>query len=243
MGQWTILNAIRKKDSARQKLKASSNNFRLQQQFKTLRSEVKHMLRKCREKFFNNLGTDIKQNPKRFWSVLKRSSKTRNIPDIISSANNVNTPGVNTTQRMVADNPDGIANMFNHYFASVFSRKKANEEDVIESDEPIMTDLTFCEAKVSYVLRSLDSNKATGPDGIPARLLRETADVITPSLCKLFNLSVLSGIIPEEWKLANIVPVHKKGDKECAENYRPIPIMYYIKSSGTLRPKHQNSFV
>jgi hypothetical protein len=133
--------------------------------------------------------------------------------------------------------------MFNHYFASVFSRKKANEEDVIESDEPIMTDLTFCEAEVSYVLRSLDSNKATGPDGIPARLLRETADVITPSLCKLFNLSVLSGIIPEEWKLANIVPVHKKGDKECAENYRPIPIMYYIKSSGTLRPKHQNSFV
>ena len=180
------------------------------------------MLRKSREKFFNNLGTDIKPNPKRFWSVLKRSSKTRNIPDIISSANNVNTPGANTTQRMVADNPDGIANMFNHYFASVFSRKKANEEDVIESDEPIMTDLTFCEAEVSYVLRSLDSSKATGPDGIPARLLRETADVITPSLCKLLNLSVLSGTIPEEWKLANIVPVHKKGDKECAENYRPI---------------------
>jgi hypothetical protein len=128
---------------------------------------------------------------------------------------------------MVADNPDGIANMFNHYFASVFSRKKANEEDVNES---IMTDLAFCEAEVSYVLKSLDSSKATGPDGIPARLLREThrgetADVITPCLCKLFNLSVLSGTIPEEWKLAKNVPVHKKGDKECAENYRPISLL------------------
>ncbi|CAB3990375.1 Hypothetical predicted protein [Paramuricea clavata] len=88
-----------------------------------------------------------------------------------------------------------------------------------------MTDLTFSEAEVSYVLRSLDSSKATGPDDIPARLLRETADVITPSLCKLFNISVISGTIPDEWKLANIVPVHKKGDKEYAENYRPISLL------------------
>jgi hypothetical protein len=115
------------------------------------------MLRKSREKFFNNLGTDMKQNPKRFWLVLKRSSKTRNISDIISSANNVNTPGANTTQRTATDNPDGIANMFNHYFASVFSRKKAYEEGATESDEPIMTDLTFSEAEVSYVLRSLEN--------------------------------------------------------------------------------------
>ena len=82
-------------------------------------------------------------------------------------------------QRTVTDNPaDSIANMFNH--APVFSRKKANEEGGIESDEPIMTDLIFSEAEVSCVLRSLDSSKATGPDGIPARLLKETADVITP---------------------------------------------------------------
>jgi hypothetical protein len=125
---------------------------------------------------------------------------------------------------MVADNPDGIANMFNHYFASVFSRKKAYEEGATESDEPIVTDLTFGEAEVSYVLRSLDSSRATGPDGIPA-ILRETADVITPSLCKLFNISVISGTIPEEWKLANIVPANKKGDKEYVENYRPISLL------------------
>ena len=88
-----------------------------------------------------------------------------------------------------------------------------------------MTDLTFSEAEVSCVLRSLDSNKATGPDGIPARLLKETADVIGPSLCELFNRSVLSGTIPEEWKVANIVPVYKKGDKEYTENYHPISLL------------------
>ena len=74
------------------------------------------MLRKSREKFFNNLETDIKQHPKRLWKVLK----ARNFPDIISSENKVNTPDANTLQRTEADNPHDIANMFNKYFASVF---------------------------------------------------------------------------------------------------------------------------
>ena len=70
------------------------------------------MLRKSRETFFNDLGRDAKENPKRLWSVLKRTSKTRNIPDTISSANNINTSGANTMQRTVADNPYSIANIF-----------------------------------------------------------------------------------------------------------------------------------
>ena len=221
----SILNTIRKKDLVWQRLKASPNNLRLQQRFRTLQSSVKYMLRKSREKFFNNLETDIKQHPKRFWKVLKRNSKARNFPDIISSENKVNTTDGNTPQRTEADNPHDIANMFNKYFASVFSINKKNKESVIESDKPIMTDLSFSEAEVSCVLKSLDSNKATGPDGISARLLKETADVITPSLCKLFNRSVLSGTIPEEWKVANIVPVYKKGNKEYTENYRPISLL------------------
>jgi hypothetical protein len=52
-----------------------------------------------------------------------------------------------------------------------------------------------------------------GPDEIPARLLTETAYQIAPPLCLLFNKSLKCGIVPREWKLANVVPIHKKGDK------------------------------
>ena len=78
------------------------------------------------------------------------------------------------------------------------------------------------------VLRNLDNNKAHGPDKIPARLLTETAYQIAPSLCLLFNKSLKSGIVPREWKLANVVPIHKKGDKDHIENYRPISLLSLV---------------
>ena len=64
------------------------------------------------------------------------------------------------------------------------------------------------------VLANLDTTKAIGPDEISARLLKETAPVISTSLCSLYNKSLNQGVFPQEWKIANIVPVYKKGDKE-----------------------------
>ncbi|CAB4042257.1 Hypothetical predicted protein, partial [Paramuricea clavata] len=60
------------------------------------------------------------------------------------------------------------------------------------------------------VLRNSDNNKAHGPDGVTARLLTETVFQITPSLRTLFNKSLRCSILPDDWKLANVVPVHKR---------------------------------
>ena len=67
--------------------------------------------------------------------------------------------------------------------------------------------------------------KASGPDGIPARLLKECHQQIAPSLCVLFNASLKTGFIPSEWKSANLTPIHKKDSKEPADNYRPISLL------------------
>ena len=55
-------------------------------------------------------------------------------------------------------------------------------------------------------------NKASGPDEIPARTLKETAHEIAPSLCDLFNKLLRLGALLTEWKLANIVPVQSNPD-------------------------------
>ena len=58
-----------------------------------------------------------------------------------------------------------------------------------------------------------------GAGKFPARILKETATTIAPSLCMLFNSSLGEGYIPSEWKLANGVPVYKKDEKDHVENY------------------------
>ena len=74
-------------------------------------------------------------------------------------------------------------------------------------------------------LSNLDPNKAIGPDGLSPRVLRECADALSPSLCALFNKSLSSGRLSSGFKEANVTPVHKKGDKDVVENYRPISLL------------------
>ena len=78
------------------------------------------------------------------------------------------------------------------------------------------------------VFLALDTTNATGPDGIASRLLKETAWQIAPSLTQMFNKSLSCGEIPDKWKLANIVPVHKKGEKSQVESYKPISLLSII---------------
>ena len=64
-----------------------------------------------------------------------------------------------------------------------------------------------------------------GIDEINNVLLKEISKPIIPALCKLFNMSLESGIFPEEMKIAEVVPLHKGGDKSLETNYRPISLL------------------
>ena len=91
-----------------------------------------------------------------------------------------------------ADTPEGIANLLNNYFYSMFPLFQeeyddhlANNMDFIET----ISDIDITTNEVRYVLLSLDISKATGPDNIPAVLLKYCAPYISSSLSNLFNKS------------------------------------------------------
>ena len=58
-------------------------------------------------------------------------------------------------------------------------------------------------------LENVKANKATGPDNIPAWVLRNYANVFAPALTAIFNNSLREGVLPVEWKMANVIPLPK----------------------------------
>ena len=75
------------------------------------------------------------------------------------------------------------------------------------------------------VLKKLLNGKATGIDGIPNRVLKDSAELIAPFLTDLFNFSINTKTYPGEFKTAKVAPVFKKGDKADLNNYRPISVL------------------
>ena len=72
-------------------------------------------------------------------------------------------------------------------------------------------------------LQSLDVSKASL--GLSSKLLQACANEISPSFCRLFNLSLELGTFPEKWKHANLVPIHKCESKTMHLNYRSISLL------------------
>ena len=72
-------------------------------------------------------------------------------------------------------------------------------------------------------IKKIKNNKSPGVDGIPPKLLKEIIEQISTPLANVFNLS-LEGIVPSEWKEANITPLFKKGSRNKPENYRPVSL-------------------
>ena len=71
-------------------------------------------------------------------------------------------------------------------------------------------------------IKTIDINKSRGPDGISGAVLKYCTPSLANPLSMLFNISYSSG--QSDWKQANVVPVHRKGDKSDIENCRPISL-------------------
>ena len=72
---------------------------------------------------------------------------------------------------------------------------------------------------------SLNPAKSTGLDGISAIMLKSTASAIAPSLTKPFNMSIVAGYFPTDWKCSRITPIFKSSDPSLPKNYHPISIL------------------
>ena len=125
-----------------------------------------------------------------------------------------------------------MADHINNFFVDIGGNLASEIPDsLLEMDLNFKGDYErFCfrpvtEKEVQKLLRSMSVNKSTGVDGIPIRFLKICEKVSVQVLTHIINLSLSTMTVPNNWKLACVVPLFKEGDKTVPGNYRPIAIL------------------
>ena len=193
--KYTILKKYRqnKSEERKRKLRVISQN-------------IKTLMKNKHHEYLDKIESSFKSNSKAFWSYHKAVLHHRASHNAVLKYNGT-----------IAKSSKEKAELFNLYFSSVFSTPDVNTNYNYEINSPetvtSLAEFEICVDEVNECLSNLDTSKACGPDGIPARLLKEYSQQIAPSLCALFNTSLGHGRLPSEWKSAYLTPIHKKDSK------------------------------
>ena len=113
----------------------------------------------------------------------------------------------------------------NNQFQSVFTTEDLSNTPQLDYPvHPPIQDLSFTTHDIQLLLETLDPVKAPGPDHIPTKVIKLCANAITPVLQIIHSQSLEHATLPQEWLLANITLVFKKGNRSALANYRPFSL-------------------
>ena len=180
------------------------------------RDAAQKEVRRAKRNYEKLISEECKKNPKAFWRYYNSRTKKKQ--------------GVHHTLRdqdgNLLDSDEGKANCLNDFFAAVFTVEDTTNVPTMPNRHLLhhMNPLVVHQDTVLKELNKLNVNKAEGPDGIHPRLLFELRELLAEPLTIMFNKSLQEGRIPTEWKVAEVVPIFKKGAREEPNNYRPVSL-------------------
>ena len=214
---------IRQRDYLRAKANKTGSCI-LRQAYNQIKTKVSQKFYSSRKNYYTNKIEQHKDDMKNTWKILKhaigRTHKTVGI-------DKVSMEGIEITDKKQ------IAERCNEHFGSIGQKLASDIENTDAHSptahmKPVKAKFSFKPISVPQVIRiikKLLNSKATGIHGIPNKTLKETADIIGPSLTDIFNFSVLTKVFPDDLKIGKVAPVYKSGDKDDLNNYRPISVL------------------
>lgn len=162
-----------------------------------------------KEKYYGTiLPSFIKTSPERFWRQITPKSSS--------------TSGFMIDGKCVSDETV-VCSAFNKFFQSVFTKDNGCLPNFSIS-LPVISDVVISESGVFNLLLNVDTKKSPGPDKIPNAFLKRYAEWCAKYLYVVFTRSLRDGSLPDDWRTAEIKPLHKSGNKTHIDNYRPVSL-------------------
>ena len=183
--------------------------------YKDLQRSAQKASRQTKKTYLQKVvSEDLDKTPRRFWNYIKsRKQENEGVSSLIDQ------------DGFLQSDSQKKADILKSQCQSVYTREDtSNLPDKGPSPHPTMENITSKIPGVIKLLKNLNPYKAASPDTIPTFILKTAAEELAPALTKIFQKSLNSDTVPEDWRKANIVPIFKKGDKHLAGNYRPVSL-------------------
>ena len=195
--------------------------------YRNLKKQVNNEIKIAKQDYYITTFDKYSGDTRKTWQTINKLTFLKSNRTVVNEVEYSGQKSENTLKE---------AEIFNTFFSEMGPNLS---KDVVDADASYTdflkeTDKTFSfsETSPAYVyslLSKLSRSKATGPDNISAKLLKECPELICESLLLIFNQSLRTGIFPNEWKNARVTPLYKNsGKRNDPSNYRPISVIRVV---------------
>ena len=197
--------------------------------WKRFRNKTSEIIKRAEELYYKKIISSHNNSSKILWKTFGKILNNNKIKH--NKLVNLKINGLNQ------NDPQAISNSVNNFFSEIGNNlaskfpQNNNSEFKKYLGNPVQHSLFFhdiSEEEINTAICNLKNSNSTGYDDFTTRFVKLSSSILAPALVKIFNLSIHTGIYPDNLKMAKVIPIFKKGDPTSVNNYRPISILSLI---------------
>ena len=180
-------------------------------EYRALVKQTKYAVRWAKKSYEKKLAKESIPRPKQFFGYLKKITKARDSVGPLRDHRNE----IISDDKLMAD-------CLNSFFSSVFTEEDLDnipeaESFFDEESQETLDSINFTVKAVEEKLKNLKKDGAPGPNTHWPKILNAAHKELSYPLSLLFNKCMDSSECPDDWKLAHIVPIYKKGQQSRSD--------------------------
>ncbi len=194
--------------------------------YKKYKNKLNHVIKVAKKKYYEEQLINYKHDTKVLWKTLNEIMNRNKTSRMLPKEFNGNSPGEQITD------PNTTANRFNDYFVNIdpgLAKKLPNSKTTFDKYFTNSCKNSFfinpiTKYELENEINNLNAKKSPGYDGISSQVIKAIATEISEPLSHIFNLTFLSGTIPDDLKIALVTPIFKANENNEFKNYQPISV-------------------